>query len=460
MRMTTPSPAFPFDARIPELAHALEGEKVGLLLRDHLCTPESESVDVQQCRVVRLRYRPEDRCVVQYAVTVRDPHAAISRREFVTGIMYGDPQRAARRAARLPGAVYLPELRMLVSLFPSDRKLPHAPTIVSGDDDELKAAILRSFGAGSWRVDRWTSEVVRYRQGLSLVVRYTVVARDADIGSVRQQTFYAKAYRNAEAARRTFTFLGQLAAYTDSSRLAVRVQGPIAWLAHLSCVLFTSSLGRPLSEMLASDDEPTLLAATAKAAHALAQFNMSDAPMVREFSVADYLQSLKRPVAILERACPGFAFDVQRALGAVRDVPDATLRPTHRDMKPEHVLIGASNSAFIDLDSCAAADPVLDVALMLARFGALALAEQRRVHMSLVAARFAEEYFAHVPREWAARLHPYYAASLLEVAASLFHRQEDGWQHKIARLIATSREVLVDRSDLSAGRVRQLTAAI
>ena len=100
MEMT--GPRFPSDARIPELAHALEGAKVGALLRSHLYILKNRPVDVQHCKIVRLRYRPEDRCVVQYAVTVRDPDTSAIRRELVTGTLYGDPQRAARRAARSP----------------------------------------------------------------------------------------------------------------------------------------------------------------------------------------------------------------------------------------------------------------------------------------------------------------------------------------------------------------------
>jgi aminoglycoside phosphotransferase (APT) family kinase protein len=114
---------------------------------------------------------------------------------------------------------------------------------------------------------------------------------------------------------------------------------------------------------------------------------------------------------------------------------DTELRPTHRDMKPEHVLLDGGELAFIDLDSCAAADPVLDVALMLARFAALAGADADRQRLQDVAALFSAEYFSRVPAEWRSRLPHHYAASLLEVAAGIFHRQENDWRRRVTALV-------------------------
>ena len=62
------------------------------------------------------------------------------------------------------------------------------------------------FGSGEWRVTEWTSDVVRYRDGLSLVVRYTVAALRESAGSRGSRVFYAKAYpdRNTVGANERF----------------------------------------------------------------------------------------------------------------------------------------------------------------------------------------------------------------------------------------------------------------
>lgn len=436
--MTAPG-AFPFDARMSGLATALDGPTMAALLRKYVRTANHQRLDVEHCRVVRLRYRPEQRCVVQYAVTVRDPRTSRSRRELVTGTLYGNPRRAVRRAKRVAGASLIPELPMVVHVFPSDRKLPQAPVLAAGGDAELKAIALGWFGGGEWRVDSWDTEVVRYREGLSLVIRYAVTAVDASTGERRRAAFYVKAYPDRDDARRAFALLQRLAEYSAAAPRTGRIQAPLACLESLGAILLAATPGRPLSEMLEHADDHALLAATEDSARTIARFNLSDAPVVRQFSTADYLKSLARAAALVARACPEVSTDVDRCVDSVRGLGHAELRPTHRDMKPEHVLIGAGGPGFIDLDSCAAADPVLDVALMLARFAAVAQVAAQPSRIAGMADAFAREYFAQVPQAWRDRLPAYYAASLLEVAAGLFHRQEDNWRTNIPKLMKTAR---------------------
>jgi hypothetical protein len=309
-------------------------------------------------------------------------------------------------------------------------------------------------------VDAWKTEAVRYREGLSLVVRYSVTAHEASTGDVRERVFYVKAYPDRDTARRMFAQIEQLARYSAASGLMGRLDGPIACLEHLRAVLLHSTAGRPLSDIMATAGDEELLAAVKDSARALARFNLSDAPTTRYFPTVEYLRSLGRPAVLLERACPEVTPDLRRILDAVRGLPVVEPRPTHRDMKPEHVLLGCDGPAFIDLDSCAAADPVLDVGLMLARFAALALADEKRSQISSMAVAFAREYFACVPGAWSDRLPVYYAASLLEVAAGLFHRQEDDWQKNVPKLIATSGRVLCDQRGLSAETIGRRTAGL
>ena len=115
-------------------------------------------------------------------------------------------------------------------------------------------------------------------------------------------------------------------------------------------------------------------------------------------------------------------------------------------MKPEHVLLEAGRyPTFIDLDSSAAADPVLDAALMLARFEGMVVDDESRRSMDAISGAFADEYFAAVPRSWRARLPLYYAASLLEVAAGMFHRQRDDWRIRVPQLVTAATRVLSHR---------------
>ena len=100
---------------------------------------------------------------------------------------------------------------------------------------------------------------------------------------------------------------------------------------------------------------------------------------------------------------------------------------------------------FIDLDSLAKADPVLDPAHLLARLAMPALFPIPRQQARTAAWEFAEEYFAHVPRTWHDRLPFHYAGTLLKVAQGFFRRQAPDWPGKIATLLEEAKASLAGR---------------
>jgi hypothetical protein len=332
---------------------------------------------------------------------------------------------------------------MVVSVFPVDARLPQAATIMAAGDAQLRDTVVRACGGPDWQVESWVSEPVRYSERLSLVARYTVRASHARTGQTVERVFYVKCYRDGDSARRMFAQADALARYSAHAAIGVHVQPPLACLDHLHAVVTEAAAGRSLAEIIARGDRDETLEAAREAARALARFNVSTAPMPRRYHASDYVQSLVRPALLLEWACPDLSSDLYAVLTTVaRHRTDTDLMPTHRDMKPEHVVIGNGPPAFIDLDSCAAADPVLDVALMLARFVGLATAPGAPSHVSDVTCAFADEYFGIVPPSWRGRLLLYYAGSLLEVAAGLFHRQEAGWRERIVPLVEAARRAV------------------
>lgn len=435
---------FPFDPLLPGLERALDPGVMRDIFARHLWRNSDPPV-VEGCRVSRIRYRAGSRCLIQYALTLRDPGSATATRQTVTGMLYARPAKRLRLAHELPDAVQVADPDMLISIFPSDHKLTHARAVMEGRDPALREAVLSAFGdAGAWTIDSVAVDAIRYREGLSLVARYTVGARHLREPRTLQRVFYVKAYADRGAAREAFRHLRTLASHATACGSVVRVDPPVACLENLGAIVLPAAEGRPLGDYLSAAPEREALDAVRQASRALARFNTSRAPMRRRYTASEYVQSLGRPAAILGWACPELRQAIEQVTRAIAaDLREVEVRPTHRDMKPEHLLLSGPLTTLIDLDSSAAADPVLDIALMLARFRAAKSAgDIPDERLDSLGAAFAEEYWAGVPADWRQRLPAYLAGSLIEVAAGLFHRQEPEWSSRVGPLVQAARETL------------------
>jgi hypothetical protein len=438
---------FPYDPKLPELALAANTSEMARVFAQHIWPSARGRFQAEDCRISRIRYHRQSRCHLQYSLTLRDRSTGMSSRQWLTGALFADSEQVSRLLRKetsgvsctVPDVVpmaFIPEMRMLVHVFPHDHRLPQACLVVTGRDPGLDAAVLRAFGGGAWTIESWHAEPVRYRQGVSLVVRYDVTARERRTNVTEGRTFYLKAYPDLSHPRLLYQQLEWLSLYTAQAPLGLRIDAPVALLPHLQAVLLPATPGRPLDEVLSGPDEWEVISAVCETARALAKFNQSDAPTDRRYCAADYVAALEGCVALLDCACPDLAPDLRAIVAAVEDeTEDTDPHPTHRDLKPEHVLIDEETVGLVDFESYAGADPVHDAAMMLARFTALGFHTVDARRMRAAAAAFADEYFSSVPADWRERLRALYAGALVEVAAGIFHRQEYGWPQRATALV-------------------------
>src|SRR5215212_5474788 len=181
--------------------------------RTHLRPVGGKVYDIQDCRLIRLRYRQGSRCFLQYTLRLLEPDTGRERDVQVTGLIYAEKNKAEQAWRKLKAAdprqeipdawltfepvSFVPELDMLVQVFPYDHRLPTLPLLAAGPPPELEPVLLDRFEPGDWRVEAWTVEPVRYRdQGA--VLRYTGKGRNAATGGRREKSFYAKVYRHEE----------------------------------------------------------------------------------------------------------------------------------------------------------------------------------------------------------------------------------------------------------------------
>ena len=196
-------------------AEAADPQRMRAIIDQYLLRPGDHPVEVAACQVEFTR-RGGPRSLFQYQVTLRDPTDGREWTQAVSGVAYGGEQRTRRAAERLqrhypPGppatgtalvrAAYVPELDLLLQVFPFDHQLPVLEPLMAGPLPGLVAPLLAQFGPGDWHFAGWEAEAVRYRVDLRACVRLTIHAREDGTGEGAERHFFAKIYASERGGR-------------------------------------------------------------------------------------------------------------------------------------------------------------------------------------------------------------------------------------------------------------------
>src|SRR5215212_7322391 len=240
--------------------------------RTHLHPVGGKVYDIEDCRLTRLRYRQDSRRFLQYTLRLLEPDTGRERPLQVTGLLYAEKNRAERVWRKLQATdprreipeawltfepvSFVPELDMLVQVFPYDRRLPTLPLLIAEPLPELEPVLLGRFGPGDWRVQAWNVEPVRYREQGGAVLRYTAKARNAATGGTRERRFYAKVYRH-DKGEQTYQALRALQRRTSANGEGFMVVRPLAYLSDLRALILEEAPGTSLEEILLGESDPS-----------------------------------------------------------------------------------------------------------------------------------------------------------------------------------------------------------
>ena len=160
-----------------------------------------------------------------------------------------------------------------------------------------------------------------------------------------------------------------------------------------------------------------------------------------------------RIAAKLAWACPDLAERIHHIAERVRGITSQQFAPSHLDLKLEHVFLEGDRLTLIDWDSCATADPMIDVAMLLARLAAAPVqANLAAGNYEAAARRFLNTYCELTPATWRTSLGQRYAAAVLDVAVGYFGRQEPRWKETVTHLIREAETALGGERCLASGR--------
>jgi Phosphotransferase enzyme family len=447
--------AFPEDPDLLPLRIAGNPTEMLRVFRDHLQPVTNKRYRIQDCQIARVRYRRGVRCVFQYNLRLVETKTGQEQCQWVTGVLYAGC-KAERSWRRLQAAhsveefpmeflifkpvCYIPELRMLVQVFPYDRRLPFLREVMAGPSLEFRQSFLPQFGPGIWDIQEYEVEPIRYRAQLGAVLRYTVHARDRMSAMPAVKRFFAKVYRDDEG-KRTFEVHNAVAA-NAAGGVGFTVPQPIAYSPKLHTLLLAESPGISLLQALV--ENRATAATLRRIARALAHLNQDAVATPRLHGLQDEIDEIRRADRILGWCCPALSTEIHLI---VRDVVERLEAPAlgnaHRDLKPEHILIKDGRLALLDLDWLALSDPVLDPATLLVCLSVLPMRfALPKTYIDQMSWAFAEEYFAAVRTDWHKRFALHYVGAALKEAVGFFRRQEPCWPDHIAELVRWAREAL------------------
>ena len=458
----------PGDAEFPQLAVAGDPARMLEVFRAHLKPARGVGADdiaIEAVMPFRFRCRQrKSRCVLEYTLSLADRRSGRRWQQMVTGVLYataGEAERVWRELAAADPSRdvppewlsfepvgFVPDLDMLVEVFPYDRKIHQLRRVMSGagvrfDVEPLLLERLGRGEGGSWEPEERAIEPLRYRTELGAALRYTLRARERATGRRATVRAYLKVYRDGRGEP-TWHLLRRLAARAAPAD-PYAVVAPIAYLADLHTLVLEEAPGKPLLELLLAGRDPAIMRPVARA---VAAFNQDEGvPVPREHSRADQLAQVRRAARLVAWACPQVAAEVEALTAAVVDgLPDAAPGPMHRDLKADHVFLDGDRVVFIDLDSVALGDPVRDAAHLYAYLvGGVGLAACPEERVRAAAAAFVDEYFAHVPAAWRVHFPLHCAGALIEVASGMFRRQEPAWRDRVITAVELARRALMEQ---------------
>src|SRR5256714_12121957 len=190
---------------------------------------------------------------------------------------------------------FIPELAMLVEVFPYDRKLRHLRLVMGGGglEEAIEPRLLDGGEAG-----RRVLEPLRYRTELGAALRYTVEAQHRASRRRATRRCYLKVYRDDRGAA-TWQLLQRLSR-PDPAR-PYEVIAPIAYMDGLRTLAIEQAPGTPLLQLMLEGDDRAIR----PVARAVAAFNQDDRGIVtRAHTKADQLGDVRRAAALVAWACP------------------------------------------------------------------------------------------------------------------------------------------------------------
>ncbi|RPI23448.1 MAG: aminoglycoside phosphotransferase family protein [Chloroflexota bacterium] len=422
------------------------------------------------CRLTRSKYKPDRYLTAYYNAHYCEPGKEMDGRYQVRpvevnwireGAQVARPDKADQATmqseAQKHGLVTpfrslftdAPEWDMAVQVSPLD---PDFPQLVRLSDPRFVQTMLASLdvnGHDGTAVQNFFPSAVRavstmrYRPGQRHVLRYEFFEDTSD-------PVYAKLYNSPSKAARSLNVANRVNRYLVERASPINGARPLAYIPSEGVILYPKVPGLPLSRLLRYSRSGTarLLQMTGQAIRLLHQGppELAEGLDQKTFSgeVKATLQASEHLAALHPKGLKSIAaiLDLARKLYERLDPEPFTF--THSDFKSDHLMVAPTSLTLIDYDTCALADPALDVGKFLADLDWWhVIYNQGGVQEAQ--AHFLTGYGQDTPKDRIERARLFELLILLKITVRRVPLFSPHWEELTNRLILQASAILKDR---------------
>lgn len=386
--------------------------------------------------ITRVFPRENDGFAIQYQLTVFDLQRNAAKRLLLYGHLLGRDEPWPDYAAEANPMVFtLPDLRLVVPVFPYDPALGKLPAFYEASPEMLDGVTAYLDVDTPEVVD---CEVLSYRLERRCVFAYT-------IGAAKQDRIVAKLYRRRRM-RPANEILAQMNNNGFDRDSADGLTVPRPYHADLeNDALFMEAVpGRSLHAMLASQDFPRACSA---AGRLLAKLHSMPLLSLPDYSFGDELQGLDARIDLVSRVYPRLREPYLRlyeALRAPRQFPlDLHASTTiHRDFYDKQVAYAEKRTSLLDTDSMVIGDPAQDYGNFVAHLILRRMQSPVAQYGVGKGLRAFKEAYGNNGGDFEMRTHWWQAATLTRLAALYALRPR--WRNLVPELLARAEKSLAE----------------
>lgn len=359
----------PKDDQLIGLPTLLDSDRIRDILSSRLLDP---SIQINDCTILYVRYKPQTNCLVAYEVQYVDPKTGrkVNERFFGKCYLQADFVNAVHKTALcpdvqnsvLPSVILLEDQRSIIFNYLADRTLDSLPLLF--DSRKLVRFLYRvlpQYDKDTWRISdkRLRSEVVRFKPEKRVLVRITSRVINRTSGRKDKMCIYARHYVG-DQGQAVYDTMRDLKTGL-SSLTNITIPEPLAYLPDEQILLLNGMSGERLSDLLAGPMSRDLLRRTSGA---LAGLHLVAMPNVQQRTTNDLLKDAEATAASLKCVVPEGRPMIDKILAWLQELNVSSERRSsfvHGDFYHDQVLVKDDAVTILDFDRSYRGDALADV---------------------------------------------------------------------------------------------------